>query len=155
MPPCHSFSTEVVFICRNFQKNIVMMLLDTYMTGVNQGGVVRYMGVCRVTTNRLCVRYNNAGRLVTKSGRPRAQDRYIRLMHLKDLFRTTSTASQIHELRRNSSQTVIRRLRQACLQARRPVRRNVLTTHHLAERLVVSRTYSMETSTVENSSVFR
>ena len=64
------------------------------------------------------------------------QDRYIRLMHLRDRFRTaTSTASQIPGLRRISSQTVISCLRQAGLVTRRPVRRNVLTAHHLAGRL--------------------
>ena len=47
----------------------------------------------------------------------------------------TSTASQIPGLRQIFSQTVINRLRQAGLQVRRPVRRNVLTVHHLAERL--------------------
>ena len=55
-------------------------------------------------------------------------------MHLRDRFRpATSTAGQIPWLRRISSLTVISSLRQAGLQARRYVRRNVLMAHHLAE----------------------
>ena len=72
--------------------------------------------------------------LVKKQGQA-DRDRYIRLMHLRDRFRTaTSTVRQIPRLRRISSQTVINRLRQAGLQARRPVLHNVCTTQHLTER---------------------
>ena len=75
-----------------------------------------------------------------RSGRPRvttaAQDRYIRVRHLRDRTTTaTSTAAQIPGDGRISDQTVRNRLREAGLFARRPVQRNVLTAHHEAECL--------------------
>ena len=58
-------------------------------------------------------------------------------MHLWDRYRRASpTARQIAELKRMFFPTVINRLRQAGLHVRRPVRRNVLTACHLAERLL-------------------
>ncbi|XP_071096991.1 probable glutamate receptor [Haliotis cracherodii] len=47
-------------------------------------------------------------------------------------FQATSTAAQVPGLRRISDQTI---LRTAGILARRPVRRNILTPHHLRERL--------------------
>ena len=92
--------------------------------------------------NRLWVRYNytgNTGDTPRSDGRratAAVQVRYIRLMHVRDRFRTAaSTASHIRGLRRISSQTAISHPRQAGHQARRPVRRNVLTAHHHTERL--------------------
>ena len=65
-------------------------------------------------------------------GRPRvttpAQDRHIRLRHLRDRFTTvTSTAAAIPGQRRISDQTVRNRLRKAGIRARRPVKAVVLT----------------------------
>ena len=123
----------------------------------NQDDVARYMGVCRAVINRLWMRYNNTGNSLD---RPRwghrkattpAQDRYIRLMHLRDRFRTTtSTASQVPGLRQYSCQTVISRLRQAGLLASA-----TQSSHGTSSRWtssVVSRTYSMKTNTVEKFS---
>ena len=89
------------------------------------------MEVYRTSINRFWVRYNTGcTRDRPRSGRPRpttpAQNRYIR-----DRFRTaTSKASQIPELSRISFQTVINRLRQAGLQARRPVRHRLLFSRY-------------------------
>ena len=69
-----------------------------------------------------------------------AHDRYFRLMHLQERFRTaTCTASQIPGLKLNPSQTVTNRLHRTVLQAKRPMRRNVLTARHLAVRLRLCR----------------
>ena len=70
----------------------------------------------------------------TESDSP-AQDRYSRLTHFRAIFRTAnSTASQMFGLRRICSHPVISRLRQTGLLARRSVRCNILTAHHLTER---------------------
>ena len=62
-----------------------------------------------------------------RSGRPRvttpAQDRHIRLRHLRDRFTTaTSTAAAIPGQHRISEQTVRNCLREAGIRARRPVK---------------------------------
>ena len=76
---------------------------------LNQSDIVWHMGACRATVNRLGVGFNSTGstRHRTRSGRvittTPAKDRYIRLMHLRDRFRTaTSTASHIPGLRRHT-----------------------------------------------------
>ena len=96
--------------------------------------------VCAI--NRLWARYNATGstRDRPRSGRPRittpAQDRYIRLLHLRDRFKTaSSTVNQIPGLRRVSSQTIRNRLRQFGLRPMRPLRRHILLPRHLAARL--------------------
>lgn len=110
--------------------------------GVTQQAVARHFGVSRQTIAALWTRYHNTQSVNDRprSGRPRvttaAQDRYIRVRHLRDRTTTaTSTAAQIPGHGRISDQTVRNRLREAGLFARRPVRRNVLTAHHVAERL--------------------
>lgn len=111
--------------------------------GATQQEVARHFGVSRQTISALWTRYNNTNRVDDRprSGRPRvttqAQDRYIRLRHLRDRTTTaTSTTTQIPGVRRISDQTVRNRLREAGLFARRPVRRHVLTPRHLADRLL-------------------
>jgi hypothetical protein len=65
-----------------------------------------------------------------------AQDRHIRLRHLRDRFTTaTSTAAAIPGQRRISDQTVRNRLREAGIRARRPVKAVVLTRRHHQFRL--------------------
>lgn len=110
--------------------------------GQTQQEVANALHVSRQTISNLWARFNTAGNVAdrARSGRPRvttpAQDRYLRLLHLRNRFTTaTSTASQVPGLRRISDQTVRNRLREAGLYARRPVRRNVLTPRHVQERL--------------------
>ena len=110
--------------------------------GQTQLQVANALRVSRQTISNLWRRYNGTGtvRDRPRSGRPRvtthAQDRFIRLRHLRDRFTTaTSTSTQIPGLRRISGQTVRNRLRAAGIFARRPVRRNVLTPRHVQERL--------------------
>ena len=119
MPSYHIFSTEA---------DVTMPTLPEEQrhnaTGRQKAGTTRVIlpdiwGFgCDTSTQEAFVTYQGQT--------TQAQDQYIRLMHLRDRFRTTtSTASRIPGLRRISSQTVINRLRQAGLQARRPVRRNM------------------------------
>jgi hypothetical protein len=71
-----------------------------------------------------------------------AQDRHIRLRHLRDRFTTaTSTAVAIPGQRRISNQTVRNRLREAGIRARRPVKAVVLTRRHRKVRLQWVRTH--------------
>ena len=102
--------------------------------GANQSEVARHMGFCTATINRLWVRHTYTDPLVTDLPRAStpAQDRYIRLMHLRDRIGTaTSTASQISGLRvispppppptpskNKNKQQQKKRLHQTSLQAR-------------------------------------
>ena len=70
--------------------------------GVTQQAVARHFGVSRQTISALWTRYNNTRRVndMPRSGRPRstavAEDRYIRVRHLRDRTTiATSTAAQI------------------------------------------------------------
>ena len=110
--------------------------------GATQQAVARHFAVSRQTMSALWERYNTTQSVNdrSRSGRPRvttaAQDRYIRVCHLRNRTTTaTTTATQIPGLRRISDQTVRNRLREAGIVPRRPVRRNVLTPRHLAERM--------------------
>ena len=116
--------------------------------GATQAAVARHFNVSRATINRLWIRHNATGSVADRprSGRPRvttpAQDRFIRLQHLRDRFQTaTTTAANIPGLRRVSSQTIRNRLRSQGIFARRPVRRNILTQRHRAARLQWCRTH--------------
>ena len=89
------------------------------------------------TITRLWDRFQQQGstRDRPRSGRPRvttaAQDRYIRVRHLRQRTTTaTSTAAAIPGHRRISDQTVRNRLRDAGIRARRPVRGIILTQQH-------------------------
>ncbi|XP_071118579.1 uncharacterized protein [Haliotis cracherodii] len=110
--------------------------------GQTQQTVATAMNVSRATINRLWMRYSTTRSVNDRptAGRPRdttpVQDRYIRLQHLRGRFRRTSqTVNSVPGLRRISDQTVRNRLIEAGIRARRPVRRNVLTPRHYAERL--------------------
>ena len=64
-----------------------------------------------------------------------AQDRYIRVRHLRDRTTTaTSTATALPGVRGISDQTVRNRLREEGLRARRPVRGVILTQQHRLRR---------------------
>ncbi len=108
-------------------------MLDADM---NVSQVSRFFGCPRITIRNLVERYNQTGAV---DDRPRAgrgrvttprQDRHIRLLHLRNRFRSASQTAQetpgIHNPRISSS-TVHRRLHEHQLRARRPVRGNPLT----------------------------
>ncbi|CAM1310423.1 Uncharacterised protein r2_g2073 [Pycnogonum litorale] len=118
----------------NAQRNNAIGRLEA---GMSRSEVTRFFHVSPSTISRLWTRYQQpeTTRDLPRSGRPRstttAQDRYIRLRHLRQRMTTaTSTASTIPGLGTISDQTVRNRLRDAGLRARRPVRRIVLTRHH-------------------------
>ena len=102
--------------------------------GETQTHVSRVLNVSQSNISRLWDRYQQQGSTHDRrrSGRPRvttpAQDRHIRLRHLRHRFTTaTSTAAAIPGQRRISDQTVRNRLREAGIRARRPVKAVVLT----------------------------
>ena len=122
MPSCHRFVTEVdVTVPKPTEEH-----LRNATARLKQGRTRVYRALL---TGFGCITIPQE-RATTQD-----QDRYIRLLHFLDKFRTaTSTASPIPVLRRISSQTIINRLHPAGLLTRRPVRHNVPTAHHLAER---------------------
>jgi len=128
--------------------------------GESHTAVARIFNVTQSTISRLWDRYqvNGSTRDLARSGRPRvttaAQDRYIRLRHLRERFTTaTSTASTIPGMRRISDQTVRNRLRDAGIRARRPVRAVVLNQQHRQNRLQWAQTQSIAPAAMENSLV--
>ena len=97
-------------------RNIIFGRLQA---GESQNAVARLYNVHRSTISRLWQRYQQSGSTADRqrSGRPRittaAQDRYIRVIHLRNRTVTaTETASNIPGLRRISVQTVRNRLRE-------------------------------------------
>jgi len=109
--------------------------------GATQAAVARDFNVSRMTISRLWRRLAVTGSVADRprAGRARvttpAQDRYIRLQHLRNRFQTaTATASNVPGVRRISDQTIRNRLRQHGIRARRPVRRVILTPRHCRER---------------------
>ena len=120
-------------------RNIAIGLLEA---GQSQRTVARRMAVHQTTISRLWARYrqHNSVEDRPRSGRPRvttrAQDRYIRVHHLRHRTATaTSTASNIPGLRRLSAQTVRNRLREVGLRARRPYFGPVLRQLHRRRRV--------------------
>ena len=106
--------------------------------GETKTHVSRVLNVSQSNISRLWDRYQQQGSIhdCLRSERPRvttpAQDRHIRLRHLRDRFTTaTSTAAAIPGQRRISDQTVRNRLREAGIRARRPVKAVVLTRRHV------------------------
>ncbi|XP_067310828.1 uncharacterized protein [Pseudorasbora parva] len=123
--------------------------------GMLQGGM-RTADVARAinchvrTVRRLRQRYRETGRTADhpRSGRPRvttpAQDRYIRILHLRDRYRMATTTARVTPGTHNpsiSAQTVRNRLREAGLRACRPVVRQVLTRHHQQQRRLWAQTH--------------
>ncbi|XP_073671386.1 uncharacterized protein [Paramisgurnus dabryanus] len=123
--------------------------------GMLQGGM-RTADVARAinchvrTVRRLRQRYRETGRTADhpRSGRPRvttpAQDRYIRISHLRDRYRMATTTARVTPGTHNpsiSAQTVRNRLREAGLRACRPVVRQVLTRHHQQQRRLWAQTH--------------
>jgi len=111
--------------------------------GESQSDIAVVLNVTQSTISRLWSRYQQTGtsRDHPRSGRPRvttvAQDRYIRLRHLRQRFLTaSSTTNAIPGLRRISDQTVRNRLREADIRPRRPARRIILTREHRRQRLL-------------------
>lgn len=120
-------------------RNVVIGRL---LAGESQNAVARLYNVHRSTISRLLQRHQQSGSTADRqrSGRPRitsaAQDRYIRLLHLRNRTKTaTETASNIPGLRRISAQTVRNRLRQNGLRARRPYFGVVLRRQHRLARV--------------------
>ena len=98
--------------------------------------VARRLGCARITITRLMQRLRQTGQTVDrpKSRRPwattPAEDRHIRLIHLRNRFVTaTLTATRVLGLR-VSRQTICRRLREHGIRARRPCRRVYLSAQH-------------------------
>ncbi|CAM1319485.1 Uncharacterised protein r2_g2783 [Pycnogonum litorale] len=108
----------------NAQRNNAIGRLEA---GMSRSEVARFFHVSPSTISRLWTRYQQqeTTRDFPRSGRPRAtttaQDRYIRLRHLRQRMTTaTSTASTIPGLGTISDQTVRNRQRDAGLRPRRP-----------------------------------
>ena len=129
--------------------------IDRLQPGETQTHVSRMLNVSQSNISRFWDRYQQQGSTHDRprSGRPRvttpAQDRHIRLRHLRDRFTTaTSTAAAIPGQRRISDQTVRNRLREAGIRARRPVKAVVLTRRHHQVRLQWARTHMLRSHVV-------
>ncbi len=127
-------------------------MVDGHMT---YSAVAQIFGCTRRTIMNLVQRHEQTG---TVDDRPRPgaervttpeQDRYIRLQHLRNRFRTATQTAQetagIHNPRISVS-TVSRRLYDARLRSRRPVRGNMLTPVRRQRRLMVPK---LDATTVE------
>ena len=116
------------------ERNIAIGRLEA---GQSQNAVAQHFQVHRSTISRLWNRYTryNSTEDRPRSGRPRvttpAQDRYIRLHHLRHRHvAATDTAGHVPGVLRLSDQTIGNRLRQAGIRARRPAICPVLRRRH-------------------------
>jgi transposase len=128
--------------------------LREHALGMLQGGmrtadVAREINCNARTMRRIRQRYREKGQRADcpRSDRQRvttpAQDRYIRISHLQDRYRTSTTTARVTPGTHNPSnaQTVRNRLREAGLRACRPVVRQVLTRHHRQQRRIWAQTH--------------
>ena len=131
--------------------------------GVSYSEIARRMQCSRTAIRRLIQREEETG---TVNDRPRpgrqrvttpAQDRHIRLQHLRNRFQTaTQTARETIGVHNQpiSSSTVERRLRDADMRARRPYRGNLLTPVRRRNRLLWCRQHVRWTRQQWNSVLF-
>ncbi|ROL45721.1 5-hydroxytryptamine receptor 3A [Anabarilius grahami] len=125
-------------------------LIGMLQGGMRTADVARAINCHVRTVRRLRQRYRETGRTADhpRSERPRvttpAQDRYIRISHLRDRYRMATTTARVTPGTHNpsiSAQTVRKRLREAGLRACRPVVRQVLTRHHQQQRRLWAQTH--------------
>lgn len=118
--------------------------LGMVQAGLSYSEVGRRFNCSHHTIRRLVQRHGETGSVADRPrpGRERVttpdQDRYILNQHLRDRFRTASRPARETPGRHNpriSSPTVRRRLRAANLNARRPLRGNVMTHQRRHNRL--------------------
>jgi len=136
---------------KQFRKKTVMPRLTQarrenaigrLQSGQTQNQVARALNVSQSTISRLWSRFQRTGATsdAPRSGRPRvttlAQDRFIRLQHLRNRFQpASSTVQALGGVNRISGQTVRNRLHAHGLRAYRPYQGNVLTRRHRQARL--------------------
>ena len=112
------------------------------MAGMSSTDVSRRFRVSERSVRRLVIRYSLTGVVDDRrrTGRPRkttaAEDRNIRIMHLRRREKTASETSRDWTGAENiSRQTVVRRLRERNIRCRRPVKKFGLTDRHRRTRL--------------------
>ncbi|XP_071085121.1 uncharacterized protein [Haliotis cracherodii] len=113
--------------------------------GATHDHVARIMGCAKRTIGRLVTRYRQTGRTADRprSGRPKVtapqENRYLRTLHLRNIFLTV-TSSSAHSLgHRVSRWTVSRRLRERGIRAYRPFKGMTLTLEYRRRRLAWAR----------------
>ena len=111
--------------------------------GQRQADVAHALNLSQSTISRLWNRFRQSGSTADapRSGRPRvttpAQDRFIRLRHLRSRFLSAqSTVQALPGNQRISRQTVRNRIHGAGLWAYRPYQGNVLTRRHRQARML-------------------
>ena len=111
--------------------------------GQRQADVAHALNVSQSTISRLWNRFRQSGSTADapRSGRPRvttpAQDRFIRLRHLRNRFLSVqSTVQALPGSQRISRHTVRNRIHGAGLRAYRPYQGNVLTRRHRQARML-------------------
>ena len=122
-----------------------LIALGMIQANMNYSQVARHFGCSRTAMRNLVERHTETGSVDDRPrpGRERVttpeQDRYIRLLHLRNRFRPASRTARETPGRHNpriSSPTVRRRLRERALRCRRPVRGNILTPIRRRRRLL-------------------
>ena len=113
--------------------------------GASHVDVARRLGCARITITRLMQRLRQTGQTSDRprSGRPPVttprEDRYIRVLHLRNRTVTATSTAATALGHRISRQTVYRRLRQYGIRPRHPYRGPLLTPRHRNNRLIWAR----------------
>jgi hypothetical protein len=112
---------------------------------MNATAVARTLGCKRLVIHRLRRRFQMTGSTKDRprSGHPKvtspADDRFIRLRHLRDRFLPATSSTNVVQGRRVSVQTIRRRLNANGLRPRRPYKGLIWTNRHGQERLRLCR----------------
>lgn len=113
--------------------------------GASHADVARRFNCARITVTRLMQRLRQTDRTTDRprSGRPPvttpAEDRHIRVLHLRNRSITATSTAATSLGHRISRQTVYRRLRQHGIRARHPFRGPFLTRQQRINRLIWAR----------------
>ena len=117
--------------------------IGRFQAGQKQADVAHALNVSQSTISRLWNRFRQSGSTADapRSGRPRvttpAQDRFIRLRHLRNRFLSAqSTVQALPGNQKISRQTVRNRIHGARLRVYRPYQGNVLTKRHRQARML-------------------
>ena len=132
------------------QRLITIVMIRS---GRSHTEVAQHFNCHRNSVGRLVQRHQQQNEVQDRprTGRPRvttrAQDRYIRLIHLRNRRQTvTMTARSIPTRRPIHAQTVINHLREHGMRPRRPAIRPILTPRHRRIRLQWCRQYLRQPS---------
>ena len=137
----HLKAFEDLAECLVFSPELRERAIGMLQANMNVSEIARKLGCKRLRIHRLRTRFQMTGstRDRPRSGRPKvttpADDRFIRLRHLRDQFLPATSSTNVVQGQRVSARTIRRRLKDNGLVPHRPYKGLILTARHGQERL--------------------